>query len=86
MGWSRGSTPAKLALKHGFETSAVTLVAGNYNYKKGLEFRPEMERVYEARTPDYATNKDQALEDRSAVIWVDSLPAGRYRALPCNPA
>lgn len=74
MGWSRGSTQALLALKQGFETPAIALIAGSYDYKKGLEFRPEMERVFEVRIPDYAINKDQALADRSAVNWVDSLP------------
>lgn len=74
MGWSRGSAQAMLALKQGFETPAVALMAGNYDYKKGLKFRPEMEQVYKVRIPDYDTHKDQALEDRSALMWAETLP------------
>ncbi|KFZ30413.1 hypothetical protein IDSA_10120 [Pseudidiomarina salinarum] len=74
MGWSRGSTQALLALKQGFDTPAVALLAGEYDKKKGFEFRPEMERIYQLRVPNYAEDKTKALEHRSAVVWANELP------------
>lgn len=38
-----------------------------------LVIRPEMERVFRARIPNYDDNKAAALEARSAVYWADSI-------------
>lgn len=73
MGFSRGGMQSMLALKHGFETNAAVLVAGDYDLKKSLELRPEMERVYAGRIPGYADNKKEQLEARSALFWLDEL-------------
>lgn len=73
MGFSRGGMQSMLALKHGFETNAVVLVAGVYDLEKSLEFRPEMERVFAGRIPGYAEHKTEQLKARSALFWLDEL-------------
>ena len=49
------------------------LVAGVYDLKLGVTERPEMERVYAARIPSYASQKKEQLEARSALYWLDEL-------------
>lgn len=38
-----------------------------------LAIRPEMERVFRARIPNYDENKSAALEARSAVHWTHAI-------------
>lgn len=40
-----------------------------------LALRPEMERVFRARIPNYDENKDAALEARSAAHWANTIDA-----------
>lgn len=40
-----------------------------------LAIRPEMERVFRARIPNYDENKNAALETRSALRWADEIDA-----------
>ncbi|MEW6992595.1 alpha/beta hydrolase family protein [Colwelliaceae bacterium 6441] len=40
---------------------------------KGLEYRPEMEKVYKHRIPEYKSNKIAELEKRSVLKWVNDL-------------
>ncbi|HET8816233.1 MAG TPA: prolyl oligopeptidase family serine peptidase [Pseudidiomarina sp.] len=73
MGYSRGAMQTMLALKDGLKAEAAVLVAGAYDLVKELEFRPEMERVFQHRIPNYESNKMELLQDRSALLWLDQL-------------
>ncbi len=42
---------------------------------KELEIRPAMEKVFEARIPNYSSNKVAALAERSVLLWPEQLPA-----------
>lgn len=72
-GESRGGMQSLLAMKQGLEADAAVLYAGNYDLLEGLKHRPEMEKVYQARIPNYASNKEEALKKRSSIHWVDEI-------------
>ncbi|GIU15344.1 S9 family peptidase [Shewanella sp. MBTL60-007] len=73
-GWSRGGMQSYLVLKQVENIKAVVTVAGNSDLLAGLSQRPDMERVYKKRIPNYQQNKTSELEKRSVIKWVDKLP------------
>lgn len=73
MGYSRGAMQSMVALKHGLNAEAAVLVAGVYDLVEELEFRPEMERVFKHRIPNYESHKIERLQERSALLWLDQL-------------
>lgn len=73
-GASRGAMQTFLTLKKAKNIKAVATIAGNSDLLKGLDERPEMERVYKARIPNYEQDKVAELEKRSVLKWVDELP------------
>jgi len=73
-GASRGTMQSLRAVQEGLKADALVLYAGSYDFEAELEFRPEMERVYKARIPNYESNKADELAKRSAIEWVDELP------------
>ncbi|TKB01990.1 S9 family peptidase [Alteromonas portus] len=72
-GASRGGMQTHLALKHSNNIRAIATIAGNTDLAKGLIYRPEMEKVYEKRIPNYLENKQQELDKRSVLKWADKL-------------
>lgn len=73
-GTSRGGMQSLLALKQlGDIVKSVALRAGNYDLKRDLITRPEMELVYKKRIPNYETQKDEQLQKRSALYWVGEI-------------
>ena len=74
VGWSRGVMQSYMAAKHLTDVKAIVSVAGNADLKQAVAWRPEMEKVYAARMPDYANQKEQLLTERSVINWVDQLP------------
>ncbi|MCP3865389.1 MAG: prolyl oligopeptidase family serine peptidase [Aestuariibacter sp.] len=74
VGWSRGVMQSYLAAKQLTDVKAIVSVAGNADLKQAIAWRPEMEKVYAARMPDYASQKEQLLSERSVINWVDQLP------------
>ena len=72
-GISRGGMQTHLALKKVKNIKAIATVAGNSDLLKGLTYRPEMEKVFKNRIPDYEKNKVAELEKRSVLKWVSSL-------------
>ena len=74
VGWSRGVMQSYLAAKQLPDVKAIVSVAGNADLKQAIVWRPEMEKVYAARMPDYANQKEQLLTERSVINWVDQLP------------
>lgn len=72
-GGSRGGTMTYIAIKHGAKlNAAVTFGAPSDMWAAGKE-RPEMEKVFSRRLPDYETNREEAYAARSAVKWPEAL-------------
>jgi pimeloyl-ACP methyl ester carboxylesterase len=78
IGESRGSMMAFMVARRGANIRALASINGAADLERELAFRPEMERVYQGRIPDYATRKQEALAERSVLRWADELP----RSLP----
>jgi len=74
-GASRGGMQTFLALKQAKNVKAIATIAGNSDLLKGLTYRPEMEKVFRKRIPDYEQNKEAELEKRSVLKWIGELPA-----------
>ncbi|MCC5826525.1 prolyl oligopeptidase family serine peptidase [Alkalimonas sp.] len=74
-GVSRGGMQSLMAVRNMPEVKALVFSVGVIDLEKELEFRAEMENVYQARIPDYANRKEQALAERSVVHWLDEIPA-----------
>ena len=76
-GSSRGGMQSFLTLKKLANTNqinALATIAALTNLPKSIEERPEMEKVYATRIPNYAQDKETQLKNRSVVFWVDKLP------------
>lgn len=72
-GASRGGMQTHLAVKQTNQIKAIATIAGNTDLAKGLTYRPEMERVYKHRIPNYAENRQVELAKRSVMKWVEHL-------------
>ncbi|QYJ98392.1 prolyl oligopeptidase family serine peptidase [Shewanella alkalitolerans] len=73
-GESRGGMQTFLAAKHSKFIKAIATIASPTDLLKELDFRPEMEKVFVHRIPNYEKNKIAELEKRSVLKWVDQLP------------
>lgn len=72
-GGSRGGMMTFLAMKETDQLKAVAVVAAAVDLRD--ETRPEMEtNVYAELIPNYWENKEEVLNQRSAITWVDQLP------------
>lgn len=72
-GASRGGMQTHLAMRKVKNIKAIATIAGNSDLLKGLSYRPEMEKVFKHRIPDYEKNKVTELENRSVLNWVTDL-------------
>lgn len=72
-GGSRGGMQTYLAVKRLPQIKAIAISAGVTDLARGLTIRPEMERVYENRIPNFKENKEKELAKRSVINWVDTL-------------
>jgi len=72
-GASRGGMQTHLAVKQVKNIKAIATIAGNSDLMKGLTYRPEMEKVFKHRIPDYEQNKVAELEKRSVLNWAAEL-------------
>ncbi|MCF2909507.1 prolyl oligopeptidase family serine peptidase [Pseudoalteromonas sp. DL2-H2.2] len=73
-GASRGAMQTHLAMKQISGVKAVATIAGVVDLNKELTFRPEMEKVYSKRIPNYHATKAAQLARRSVINWVKELP------------
>ncbi|MCG7532623.1 prolyl oligopeptidase family serine peptidase [Psychrobium sp. MM17-31] len=73
IGTSRGGMTSYMVAKTRDDIGKLVIKAGMSDLALGLTIRPEMERVYRARIPNYQVNKAAALQARSAIEWVDEL-------------
>ena len=76
LGQSRGAMMSYLVARRRSDITAMATIAGATDLCAGLAWRPEMERVYRARIPGYADDKQAALRERSALRWAEHLPGG----------
>ena len=76
LGESRGAMTSYLVARRRGDITAMAAVGGATDLLAGLAWRPEMERVYRARIPGYASDGQAALAERSALRWAERLPAG----------
>ncbi len=74
IGWSRGVMQTYRAATHLPGLSAIVAIAGNSDIEKALAWRPAMEKVYNKRVPDFKKNRQQEMEKRSVIKWLDKLP------------
>ncbi|WP_338519665.1 alpha/beta hydrolase family protein [Alteromonas gracilis] len=74
-GVSRGGMMSFLVGKTRSDIKAIAVHAGVSDLEAELEFRPEMENVYQALIPNYQENKEEALKQRSVLHWIDDLPS-----------
>jgi dipeptidyl aminopeptidase/acylaminoacyl peptidase len=74
-GESRGGMMTYLAAKSMPGLKTVISSAGVSDLVSELQFRPEMEKMYEKRIPYYQLRKDEALKERSVVHFIDQIPA-----------
>jgi dipeptidyl aminopeptidase/acylaminoacyl peptidase len=74
LGQSRGAMMSYLVARRRGDITAIATIGGVSDLRAGLAWRPEMERIYRARIPDYDSNKQAALDARSARYWAEHLP------------
>lgn len=72
-GWSRGGMMALLAATRTDRLRVIAVGGTPTDLAAELEIRPEMERVFRARIPNYDENKQAVLKARSAVYWADQI-------------
>ena len=73
LGWSRGGFMTFIAATRTDRLSAIAVGGTPSDLLAELEHRPDMERVYRARIPDYDENKVAALKLRSPIYLVDDI-------------
>lgn len=72
-GWSRGGFMGLLVATKTGRLRAMVIGGTPTDLAAELAIRPEMERVFRTRIPNYDDDKDTALAARSAVYWADSI-------------
>ncbi|UAA39074.1 prolyl oligopeptidase family serine peptidase [Paraneptunicella aestuarii] len=72
-GASRGGMQTFLSMKYIPEVKAIAVISGVSNLLTDLEIRPNMEKVYKKRIPNYDTEKESQLKARSVMYWLDEL-------------
>ena len=73
-GTSRGGMMTYLTLKRSCRFKAAAVTAGMANAFLNTKARPEMDKnVFGELVPDYASNREEALKQRSAVFWAEQL-------------
>ena len=75
VGWSRGVMQSYIASQSIPALKTLVAIAGNSDIEKALVWRPKMERVYQAKVPDFIKNRTKELESRSVSKWLDKIPA-----------
>lgn len=74
-GWSRGGMMTYIALTKTNDIKAAVVGGALADCFSNIEDRDDMEtEVYSQLVPDYKTNKEEELEKRSAVKWVEKFP------------
>jgi dipeptidyl aminopeptidase/acylaminoacyl peptidase len=73
-GASRGGMMTYMALKETCRFKAAVVTSGMANAFTNIKARPEMEKnVFAELVPNYNTDKETQLKNRSAVFWTDKM-------------
>ena len=72
-GGSRGGMMTYLSLKNSSRFKAAVVVAGMADAHLSIKNRAEMETVFAELAPNYASDKENQLNQRSAVQWADEI-------------
>ncbi len=84
-GWSRGGMMTYLALKYSDRIKTAVIGNGPTDLSQLIIERPEMESEVCAKLiPNYEQNKKRALENRSALYWVDELDKNASILILCG--
>jgi dipeptidyl aminopeptidase/acylaminoacyl peptidase len=70
-GWSRGGMMTYIALSKTDKIKAAIVGGALADNRASILDRPEMETVLAELVPNYETNKEEELDKRSAIKWVD---------------
>ena len=73
-GWSRGGMMSFLTLKKEGRFKAVVVGGPSTNLVRSIVDRPELDEWWSNFIPNYNNDKQNILEKRSAIYWVDKLP------------
>lgn len=73
-GWSRGAIMSFLVATRSDRVAAIAVGGAPTDILKEVAVRPEMERVFVARIPNYAADREAALKSRSVMYWAEKLP------------
>lgn len=73
-GVSRGASQMMQVARGRDDVRALIFEAGSADHERSLVTRSEMIEVYQQRVPDFAENREQAMQARSVVYWADELP------------
>lgn len=73
IGFSRGSIMTYLAAARSQRIKAIAIWGGVSDMRMEVTRRPEMDGMMATMIPDYATNREQALKDRSVIYWMDRI-------------
>lgn len=73
VGVSRGGMMTYMAARQLKTLKTITVWAGPTNLEDFLSYRPEMERVYQGRIPNYSEQKTVELTKRSVMKWSKEL-------------
>lgn len=76
LGISRGSIMTYLSAARSKRIKAIAIWGGVSDLLTEVPRRPEMERLMAGLIPEYATNREQALKDRSVLYWMERLDPG----------
>lgn len=76
LGFSRGSMMTYLSAARSKRIKAIAIWGGVSDLLTEVPRRPEMERLMARLIPDYASNREQALKDRSVIYWMERLDSG----------
>ncbi|GLB49388.1 alpha/beta hydrolase family protein [Neptunitalea lumnitzerae] len=84
-GWSRGGMMTYLALKHSKEIKAAAVINGPTDLERLIEERPAMETEVCAKLiPDYQSQKEKALQERSVLYWPNELDTNASLLIVCG--
>lgn len=73
-GESRGATQMMQTARGRNDIHALVFSMGAADAAQALEKRPEMEQVYRLRVPNYISQREDALKERSVIHWSGELP------------
>jgi dipeptidyl aminopeptidase/acylaminoacyl peptidase len=74
MGFSRGGIETVIAGARSDRIKAIALLGTPSDLLEELRLRPDMERVYTRRIPNYSSEREQTLRARSPLHLVERLP------------